>query len=87
MTLEGRKFHFARDEEDGRIYAEYEIETEVANREGWLLPPKKGDKTVKCYREINGDETIQVVREATGELSENGFPIYTVLVEEYPDDY
>lgn len=84
MTLEGRKFHFARDE-DGHIYAENEIETEIANREGWLLPPRKGEKSSRYYAEINGSTQIEVTKETTGELS-NGQPVYTVTVNEIDYD-
>lgn len=74
MSLEGRKFHFTRDE-DGHIYAENEIETEIANREGWLLPPRKGERRTEHYNAVCGTKRVEIVYEATGELVD-GFPIY-----------
>jgi hypothetical protein len=72
MSLEGRKFHFERDD-DGHIYAENEMETEIANREGWLLPPRKGERHIIHYRVTLGNK-IEVVCETTGEL-EDGHPV------------
>lgn len=77
MNIEGRKFHFARDE-DGRIYAENEIETEIANREGWLLPPRKGEQIAEYYIMSHSIQELKVVYETTGELIDS-FPAYTVV--------
>lgn len=79
MSLEGRKFHFARDDE-GRIYAENEIETEVANREGWLLPPRKGEQRKEIF--FSGLERIEATLEATGELKDS-MPVYVFVRAEY----
>src|SRR4051812_25996351 len=73
MSLEGRKFHFTRDE-DGKIYAENEIETAIANREGWLLPPRKGERHIVHYRAMLGGEEIEVVYVTTGELKDS-YPV------------
>lgn len=60
MNLEGRKFHFARDD-DGHIYAEYEIETETANVREVRPSVFASQQSTEEGRELCLDENDKVI--------------------------